>query len=115
MGDRLCFEGRTEDFAVGLGWVATCGGLENAMEWAIATAGKILRVQQQVAGCKCGDGEGGGRREGGSRSDGHSRERGSGGKGGKRRIALLQESFKRYLSVEGRKGRTNGRFLSLPQ
>ena len=67
MGDRLCFEGGRErgkeDFAVGLrcGW-----GLENvgcSMEWAIAGAGKILRVQQ-VAGCRQGcSGEGG--REGG--------------------------------------------------
>ena len=83
------------------------------MEWAIAGAGKILRVQQ-VAGCRQGAAvrEGGrkGVTERGSRSNGHSGERGStwlrnreGRREGGGRIALLQESFKRYLSVEASK------------
>ena len=87
------------------------------MEWAIAGAGKILRVQQ-VAGCRQGaavreGGREGGRKGGterGSRSNGHSGERGStwlrnreGRREGGGRIALLQESFKRYLSVEASK------------
>ena len=64
----------------------------------------------QLAGCKVRRRRGReGEREGGSRSNGHSGERVLLGKEGRRRrrIALLQGSFKRYLSVDGR---TNGRF-----
>ena len=82
------------------------GGLENVGRPMAKEAGKIFGVQQ-VAGCKV-------RRRrcsgGGSRSNGHSRERGSTeGPRERGRIALLQESFKRYLSVDRRTTREGPR------